>query len=141
MTVATTGRPARAPATACDPDPLLLLQKGHEGRLGYLSGRGPRSVVVRFRLTGDGIRIRLAEYHEAVGYADGRQVSLQVEEAPGDGRSPSTVEVRGRARLAPYPMQAAGATADLERWPASVATHELVIPLTELTVVTTGAGG
>jgi hypothetical protein len=139
-TVSTTARPTRTPTAPRDLDPLQLLREGHEGRLGYLSGRGARSVVVRFALTADGIRIRLAEYHEAVGYADGRQVSLRVEEMPGAGRSPSTVEVRGRAHLAPYPTRETEQASDLERWPADVATHEMVIPLTELTVLSAGAG-
>ena len=71
----------------------------HEGRLGYQSGKGPRSVVVSYAVAEDQILVRLPDYNDIVHYAPGSEVSLDV-----DGGTPAahreTVVVTGRAALA-----------------------------------------
>ncbi len=109
------------------------LAEQHEGRLGYLSGCGPRSVVVRFAVCGDSVVIRLPEYHQALGYASDRQVCLQVDGASGSARGRTSLEVHGKARRADGERITAGATEALgECWPDGVRTHQLVLPLTEV---------
>jgi hypothetical protein len=101
----------------------------HEGRLGYQSGRGPRSVVVSYAVAGDQVLVRLPDYNDIVHYAPGAEVSLDV-----DGGTPAahreTVTVTGTAELAetdkrPLIDQAAFQ----EDWPADVRTSVLCLPL------------
>ena len=68
------------------------------GRLSYLSGRGPRSVVVLYELADDEIVMRLPDYHDAAHYAPGAEVLLDVEGVGNAGRD--AVRVVGRALLA-----------------------------------------
>ena len=68
------------------------------GRLSYLSGRGPRSVVVLYELADDEIVMRLPDYHDAAHYAPGAEVRLDVEGVGNAGRN--AVRVAGRAVLA-----------------------------------------
>ena len=56
-----------------------VLASHHEGRLGYQSGRGPRSVVVSYAITEDAIMMRLPDYNDAVHYAPGAEVRLEVD--------------------------------------------------------------
>ena len=76
-----------------------LLWSHHEGRLGYQSGKGPRSVVVSYAVAEDQILVRLPDYNDIVHYAPGSEVSLDV-----DGGTPAahreTVVVTGKAALA-----------------------------------------
>ena len=51
----------------------------HEGRFGYQSGRGHRSVVVSYAVAGDQILVRLPDYNDIVHYAPGAEVSLDVD--------------------------------------------------------------
>jgi hypothetical protein len=71
----------------------------HEGRLGYQSGRGHRSVVVLYTIAEDQILMRLPDYNDIVHYAPGCEVRLDV-----DGGTPAahreTVIVTGTAELA-----------------------------------------
>jgi hypothetical protein len=66
----------------------------HEGRLGYQSGRGHRSVVVFYAVAGNQILVRLPDYNDIVRYAPGAEISLAV-----DGGTPAahreTVTVTG----------------------------------------------
>ena len=55
------------------------IQQHHEGRLGYLSGCGPRSVVVSYAVTGDEILMRVPDYNGIAQYAPGSQVTLAVD--------------------------------------------------------------
>ena len=56
----------------------------HEGRLGYQSGRGHRSVVVFYAVADDQILVRLPDYNDIVHYAPGAEISLDV-----DGGTPA----------------------------------------------------
>ena len=66
----------------------------HEGRLGYQSGRGHRSVVVSYAVAGDQILVRLPDYNDIVHYAPGAEVSLDVD--GGTRRRPSRNRRRDR---------------------------------------------
>jgi len=101
----------------------------HEGRLGYQSGRGHRSVVVFYAVTDDQILVRLPDYNDIVHYAPGAEISLDV-----DGGTPAahreTVTVTGTAELAenahrPLIDQAAFE----EDWPPDVRTSIICLPL------------
>jgi Pyridoxamine 5'-phosphate oxidase len=101
----------------------------HEGRLGYQSGRGPRSVVVSYAVAGDQVLVRLPDYNDIVRYAPGSEVSLDV-----DGGTPAahreTVTVTATAELAesdkrPLIDQAAFR----EDWPSDVRTSVICLPL------------
>ena len=81
------------------------LSSHDEGRLSYLSGRGPRSVVVLYELENDEVVMRLPDYHDAAHYAPGTEVRLDVEGAGNAG--PDAVRVVGRAVVAdPAPTAA-----------------------------------
>jgi hypothetical protein len=101
----------------------------HEGRLGYQSGRGHRSVVVFYAVAGNQILVRLPDYNDIVRYAPGAEISLAV-----DGGTPAahreTVTVTGTAELAesthrPLIDQAAFE----EDWPSDVRTSVICLPL------------
>src|SRR4051794_20112217 len=47
------------------------LGKRSQGRLGHLTGRGPRSTVVGYTVTDDQVVFRLPEYNEICQYAPG----------------------------------------------------------------------
>ena len=100
-----------------------------EGRLSYHSGRGPRSVVVRFAVANGRVLIRLPDYHEALGYADDQTVSLTADRQPDGGARPEPLTITGTAHVsdsrAPGPVEEA---LD-ERWPAGVSTHLLTLLL------------
>ena len=73
------------------------LSSHREGRLGYVTGRGPRAVVVNYAVTDEQIVLRLPDYSEITQYALGEEVTLQVDGlAPSIGAS-EIVTVRGRA--------------------------------------------
>lgn len=101
------------------------------GRLGFQTGRGPRSVVIGYdvRIEGDvdEVLLLLPEYHPATGYVVGSPVTIEVEDETRDGWE--TVRATGVAYLetGPDPAQPYGA-----RWPEGVATHEVHVPLARL---------
>ena len=70
----------------------------HEGRFGYQSGRGHRSVVVSYAVAGDQILVRLPDYNDIVHYAPGSEVSLDV-----DGGTPAAHRARPAGTL-PRPL-------------------------------------
>jgi hypothetical protein len=117
-------------------DELAWLASQHEGRLGYLSGRGQRSVVVQFAVTDNRVVIRLPEYHEAIGYASDQPVCLCVDGTSGPASHSASLEVRGRARRVDDPFDAADASDDQsESWPLGIHIHQLLLPLTEVVLV------
>jgi hypothetical protein len=104
----------------------------HEGRLGYQSGKGPRSVVVSYAVAEDQILVRVPDYNDIVHYAPGSEVRIDV-----DGGTPAahreTVVVTGQAALAescqkPLIDQAAFQ----EEWPPDVSTSVICVPLTAI---------
>jgi hypothetical protein len=104
----------------------------HEGRLGYRSGKGPRSVVVSYAVAEDQILLRLPDYNDIVHYAPGSEVSLDV-----DGGTPAahreTVVVTGKAALAGNRQgPLIDRTAFLEEWPPDVQTSVICVPVTAI---------
>ena len=103
-----------------------------EGRLGYLSGRGPRWVVVSYTMAGDGtVVLRIPEFNEIGQYAPGEQVTLEVDglTVPGE---PQTLRVRGRADFRTGLTPAVEAGEKDERWPAGVHASLVVLHIDEV---------
>jgi hypothetical protein len=108
------------------------LSSHDEGRLSYLSGRGPRSVVVLYSLADRHIVMRLPDYHDAAHYAPGAEVQLDVEGAGETGRD--AVRVRGRAVLtgrAPIGV-ADGTGANLNDGASTVAASVVCLPISHI---------
>lgn len=102
-----------------------------EGRLGYASGRGPRSVVVSYSMAGEQIVVRLPDYNEVVQYAPGSEVTFEVEGQTDTVPAHETVSVSGTAELAD-PDQGFGDIDFAESWPDGVATSLVYLPLTAI---------
>ena len=114
------------------------LSSHREGRLGYVTGRGPRAVVVNYAVTDEQIVLRLPDYSEITQYSLGEEVTLEV-----DGQEPSIgaseiVTVRGRAHRPDDP--AIVSTVDLgESWPAGIRTNVMCVDLTTVQGTETAA--
>ncbi len=106
------------------------LTRHREGRLGYRSGRGPRSVVVSYAVAGEQIVVRLPDYNDIAHYAPGAEITLDVDSEPDERRSgPETVNVSGLAEQAD-PDEDLGEVDFAESWPDGVGTTVLLLPLT-----------
>ena len=127
--------PRRMSASEC----CTWLRQHHEGRLSYLSGRGPQSVVVSYVVAGDQILLQIPEYNEIAQYAPGAEVTLAV-----DGKVEPTSEIQpgvtidlvsvtGTAALAaganPPPAAAGGFG---ESWPVGIKISLISLPLTQV---------
>jgi hypothetical protein len=55
----------------------IWLDHHSEGELGYIGGRGPRSVVGSYAVTEDQILFLVPAYNEITQYVPGKQVTLQ----------------------------------------------------------------
>ena len=133
MSVATMGRQQQIstrPLTAVECRSWLLSYT--EGRLGYLSGRGPRWVVVcNAPSPDDKIVLRVPESNEIRQYAPGDRVTLDV-----DGMTPlgyrHTVGVSGRTEVLPNPSVRALNGWSGESWPTSISTSIVASPVEEV---------
>jgi hypothetical protein len=138
-TAAAEGRtPAgQRPVTASDC--RRWLQQHHEGRLGYLSGRGPRSVVVSYALADDHILMRVPDYNDIAQYAPGSQVTLAVDglvEPASPSRSEvEEVSVTGIAAQADEPPSPVDTGRLDESWPSGIKTSVVSLPLTQISGV------
>ena len=94
------------------------LRRSREGRLGYLSGRGPRHVVTRYAVRDRSVVLRLPGYHEAAQYVGGSPVTFDVVERVGPGTA-ERVAVVGRARLG-EPDPGVADTLPDEHWPSDL---------------------
>ena len=122
-------------------DSRVWLGRHHEGRLSYMSGCGPRSVMISYALVGDEILLQVPDYNEIAHYAPGARVSLAVledsepESADRPGRAIREVRVTGTAGLesdgAGRPL---AATLFDEHWPDGVRTSIVTLPLNDLQV-------
>ena len=79
----------------------IWLDHHSEGGLGYIGGRGPRSVVITYAVTDDQILFLVPAYNEVAQYVPGKQVTLQV---AGESSGPAPrycdmVNVTGTANL------------------------------------------
>ena len=132
MSVATMGRQQQVStrpltAVAC----RSWLRSYTEGRLGYLSGRGLRRVVVCDALSPDDkIVPRVPESNEIGQYVPGDRVTLDV-----DGRTPlgyrHTVGVSGRAEVLPDSSVGAPNGWGGEAWPTGI-TSIVAFPVEEV---------
>ena len=113
----------------------IWLDHHSEGQLGYIGGRGPRSVVVSYAVTDDQILFLVPAYNEITQYVPGKQVTFQV---AGESSGPApqyydTVSVTGTAnppRLAQAPI--VRRTNFVELWPPDVTTSVICLPMAEL---------
>jgi len=103
-----------------------------EGRLGYPTGRGPRSVVVRYAMTGGNVVFRLPDYNDIVHYAPGEHVTLEVDGPSAPRGEFETVIVRGRAERAHAHQEHVAEAAFDEQWPPGVSTTVIHLPMTEV---------
>ena len=116
------------------------LQQHHEGRLGYQSGRGPRSVVVSYAIAGDEVLVRVPDYNDIAQYAPGTRVTLAVDgtvepTVPG-GPAIEEVSVAGVAEHAGQADQPEVESVRFdESWPTGIKTSVVSLPLTQLTGV------
>jgi nitroimidazol reductase NimA-like FMN-containing flavoprotein (pyridoxamine 5'-phosphate oxidase superfamily) len=113
----------------------IWLDHHSEGQLGYVGGRGPRSVVVSYAVTDDQILFLVPAYNEITQYVPGKQVTFQVAgESSGPApRHHDTVSVTGTANpphLAQAPI--VRKTNFVELWPPHVTTSVICLPMTEL---------
>ena len=103
-----------------------------EGRLGYLSGRGPQCVVVCYAVAPDDkIVLRVPEYNEIGQYAPGERVTLDVDgmTPPGDRQ---TVRVSGRAEVLTASPVGALDGPGCERWATGINTSIVAFPFEEV---------
>src|SRR5215213_4813803 len=113
----------------------IWLDHHSEGQLGYIGGRGPRSVVVSYAVTDDQILFLVPAYNEITQYVPGKQVTFQV---AGESSGPApqcydTVSVTGTANflcLTQAPM--VRRTNFVELWPPDITTSVICLPLAEL---------
>src|SRR5215210_2710837 len=79
----------------------IWLDHHSEGQLGYIGGRGPRSVAVSYAITDDQILFLIPAYNEITQYVPGKQVTFQVsgESSGPAARYYDTVSVTGTANL------------------------------------------
>jgi nitroimidazol reductase NimA-like FMN-containing flavoprotein (pyridoxamine 5'-phosphate oxidase superfamily) len=108
------------------------LRNHREGRLGYHTGRGPRSVVVSYAVAEDQIMMQLPDYNDIVHYAPGERVTLEVEGGRPVVGDFGTVTVTGQAQLAADDSRPASQTHFDEQWPSGVSTSVICLPLTEV---------
>jgi hypothetical protein len=117
------------------------LEQHRQGRLGYLSGRGPRSVVVSYAVVGDQILVKVPDYNDIAHYAPGAQVTLAV-----DGKIDHTavieeVSVTGTAGHQDGNVAVPGDAVQFdESWPAAIKTSVVTLPLTGMEGVRRPAG-
>ena len=109
------------------------LEQHQEGRLGYLSGRGPRSVVVSHSVVGDRILVQVPDYNDIAQYAPGARVTLDVDGEADDPSAIEEVSVTGTAGHGDGNDRPPSATAPLnESWPAAIKTSVVTLQLTEM---------
>lgn len=99
----------------------------HIGRLGHLTGRGPRAIMIGYGATDAQLVFRLPDDKPVAHYARGQQISLSVTAASAD-RSVTDVQVRGVGYV-PDDHRDLADTVDLpEQWPTGIAPHHLSRP-------------
>ena len=105
------------------------LRKRSQGRLGHLTGRGPRSTVVGYAATDDQVVFRVPEYNEICQYAPGRTITLSVDCGGAGTHSRTEVVVTGVGHTPERQEDLADAVDLLEEWPSSVSTHLICLDL------------
>ena len=123
------------PLTASECHHWLSLHR--EGRLGYLSGRGQRAVVVSYTVAGAMILVQVPDYNDIAQYAPGAAVTLAVEGAAestsAGGLETSEVMVTGTAAHADETTRPPADTEPFEEsWPTGIKTSVVALPLTNV---------
>ena len=142
---AATGHRPDAPRPLTTGECRRWIQEHHEGRLGYLSGRGPRSVVVSYAVAGDEILMRVPDYNDIAQYAPGTRVTLAVdgglETTPAGEQAIDEVSVTGTAAHADQALEPPGDTEPFdESWPSGIKISVVSLPLTQLSGVERSQG-
>jgi hypothetical protein len=99
------------------------LDQHHEGRLDYHTGRGPRSLVVRYAVAADTVLVRVPTYNDLLQYAPGEPVTLEVDDRLGSGQF-EKVTVTGTAAVIDRDPGALS-----EDWPADLPTRLIGVPI------------
>jgi nitroimidazol reductase NimA-like FMN-containing flavoprotein (pyridoxamine 5'-phosphate oxidase superfamily) len=113
----------------------IWLAHHSEGQLGYIGGRGPRSVVVSYAVTDDQVLFLIPAYNEITQYVPGKQVSFQV---AGESSGPAprhyeTVSVTGTANsLRPEQAPIVRRTNFVELWPQDVTTSVICLSMAQV---------
>ena len=97
------------------------------GRLGHLTGRGPRAVVVNYAVTDDQVVFRLPEYNEICQYAPGREITLNVSCVCASSRT--EVVVTGVGFVPDQQADLLKCVDLVEEWPAGISTHLICLDL------------
>ena len=130
----TTQRHEAAPINVGDPRAWVLEHR--EGRLGYQTGRGPRSVVVLYAVAADEILMRLPDYNDIVHYAPGERVTLEVAGAVTPSGDVETVTVTGTAHLlGSEQVHVDSDKVFVEPWPEGVRTSIIGLPLEDVRLI------
>ena len=113
------------------------LRGHHEGRLGYLSGRGQRAVVVSYTVAGPLILVQVPDYNDIAQYAPGAAVTLAVdgtaESTPAGGPATSAVTVTGTAAYVDETTRPPVDSAPFEEsWPTGIKTSVVALPMTNV---------
>ena len=112
------------------------VEQHHEGRLGYLSGRGPRSVVVSYTVVGDQILVQVPDYNDTAQYAPGARVTLAVDGEVEHTSAVEEVSVTGTAGHQDGNVRAPGDPRQTvqfdESWPAAIKTSVVTLPLKDM---------
>jgi len=112
------------------------LHRHQEGRLGYLSGSGQRSVVVSYAVSGARILLQVPEYNDIAQYAPGAEVTLAVDGLVEHAASePATREVRVSCTAASadeVSQLPTDAVRFEESWPTGIQISIVSLPLTRV---------
>jgi hypothetical protein len=113
------------------------LRRHHQGRLGYLSGRGQRAVVVSYKVAGGLILVQVPDYNDIAQYAPGAAVTLAVdgtaESTPAGGPTTSAVTVTGTAACVDETTRPPVDSVPFEEsWPTGIKTSVVALPLTNV---------
>jgi hypothetical protein len=99
------------------------LNSHQEGRLDYATGRGPRSLVVRYAVDTDTVLMRVPTYNDLLQYAPGESVTLEVDDRLAGDRF-ETVAVTGTATLAERDPAVLA-----DDWPGDLPTRVIMVPI------------
>ncbi len=111
---------------------MARLASHRDGRLGYQTGRGYRSVVVIYTLLRDQIVFSLPDYNDIVHYAPGRFVTLEVEGTEFGTECFCSIGVSGIAQFAEPGDEPLKPDQPDETWPSGVCTRTLCLPMTKV---------
>ena len=107
------------------------LVRHHEGRIDYRTGRGPRSLVVRYAVEADAVLVRVPTYNDLLQYAPGEAVTLEVEQRCAPDAF-ETVTVTGTACLLEPDGSGSCGRALADDWPRELPTDVIRVPIQQI---------